>query len=173
MLRNRVRGIAFCLLFCLLIPRVNGLAQSTNELMPQDLTHTSLFVSLGSFCGAARLIQRCEMRTASFPFDWITSLDGEKFIELVEDDFLYFLHPDFLVRDDRFTQNTYQAPVNGNVLLNTYYHLEFLHEGKWKDDYCSTMEAFRFKYERRIARFMNLKTFPGKVFLSDLPITPL
>ena len=113
---------------------------------------TVLFVSLGSTCVPANFTRFCEIRTASFPFDWILSLDEEKFVEVLEDDFAHFFDSGDL------------AVTSGNVLLNTHYRLEFLHEeGHWNTQFSSTMETFINRYERRIARFRNLRTFPGKV----------
>ncbi len=122
-------------------------------IMPiQAADQTALFVSLGSTCVPANFTRFCEVRTASFPFDWILSLDEEKFIEILEDDFSHFFNSEDL------------TATAGNVLLNTYYHLEFLHEeGHWNSQFLSTMETFKNRYERRITRFKNLKDFPGKV----------
>jgi len=50
-----------------------------------------IFVSLGSYCAPASLIRSSGFRKAAFPFDWNISLDGEKLIELLEDDFEHFL----------------------------------------------------------------------------------
>ncbi len=123
-------------------------------IMPiQAAGQEALFVSLGSTCVPANFTRFCEIRTASFPFDWILSLDEEKFVQILEDDFSHFYESgDFAVTRE-------------NVLLNTHYHLEFLHEeGSWNTQFSSTMEAFINRYKRRITRFRNLKTFPGKVF---------
>jgi hypothetical protein len=153
------------LLSSLLINISNEAAENVEGLAAKDLTQTSLFVSLGSVCTPANFTRLCGIRTASFPFDWIVSMDGEKFIEILEDDFLHFFNMEYLIRDNDFLQNVYNAPVNGNVLLNTYYHLEFLHEeGNWRTQFFSTMQTFGTRYKRRIARFRNLRTFPGKVF---------
>lgn len=140
-------------------------AEDPVDPLRMDLTKTGLFVSLGSTCVPANFTRVCNVRTASFPFDWILSPDEEKVIEILEDDFSHFFNREYLVRDDHFLQNVFNVPTNGNVLLNTYYHLEFLHEeGNWSAHYLSTMENFKKRYERRIARFRNLKNFPGKVF---------
>ncbi len=153
------------LLSVLLINPCRVTAENSENLTTRDLTQTALFASLGSACTPATLTKLCGIRTASFPFDWIVSMDGEKFIEMLEDDFLHFFNMEHLVRDDNFRQNIYNTPAHGNVLLNTYYHLEFLHEvGSWKTQFFSTFQTFRNRYERRIARFRNLKNFPGKVF---------
>ncbi len=109
-----------------------------------------LFVSLGSYCETAHVHRECGIRKAAFPFDWIISFDGEKLLEILEDDFLHFLNPHFL-------------RVYGASLLNDYYHLEFLNEGDWEDaDY--KIEEFSRKCQRRIDRFRNLGNYPGKVF---------
>lgn len=158
-------NVSFTIALLLLTNILAFVGLKQEGLAATNLSQTSLFVSLGSTCTAASSLKNCKVRTASFPFDWIVSMDGEMFIKILDDDFSLFFDPDHLVTDDNFQDNVYNAPVNGNVLLNTCYHLEFLHEGgNWRTSYHSTMAAFKERYERRIARFRSLKEFPGKVF---------
>lgn len=116
----------------------------------QEITQEPLFVSLGSFCTTAHMHKECGIRKAAFPFDWIISFDGEKLIDLLEEDFLHFLNPDFL-------------RVAGQALLNDYYHLEFLNEGDWEDT-AYNIKEFSLKCQRRINRFRQLGNYQGKVF---------
>lgn len=109
-----------------------------------------LFVSLGSCCTTAHMHRECGIRKAAFPFDWIISFDGERLVEILEDDFLHFLNPRFL-------------RVEGTALLNEYYHLEFLNEGDWEDAGYK-IEEFSRKCQRRIDRFRELGNYRGKVF---------
>jgi len=116
----------------------------------QTISHDPLFVSLGSTCTTAHIHRECGIRKAAFPFDWIISFDGEKLIDILEEDFLYFLNPDVL-------------KVSGQALLNHYYHLEFLNEGDWEDANYD-IRAFSEKCQRRINRFKQLANYQGKVF---------
>jgi hypothetical protein len=120
-----------------------------------ELIEEPLFVSLGSICEAAHILRGCELRKAAFPFDWITTIDSEKFLNILEEDFEHFLDEQYMVVADR----------GPGPLLHTYYHAEFLHDGDFRGDlYDPTMRRLKIKYQRRIDRFRNLATYSGKVF---------
>jgi len=124
-----------------------------------ELSQETLFVSLGSYCGPAGLSLSSGLRKAAFPFDWNVSFDGEKLIELLEDDFLHFLDDDYLLTDD------FLIPFASGILLNIYYHIEFVHEGVFKGpDSLQKLELMKEKYRRRIDRFRNLREYSGKVY---------
>jgi hypothetical protein len=140
--------------------------ECTENTIDLETSTEPLFVSLGSFCGPASTIQTCGLRKAAFPFDWMLSVDGEKIIELLENGFLHFLDEEYLVPSN----------ING-ILLHTYYHMEFSHEGDWREmPYSQNFEKFKTKYERRVMRFKQLNNYHGKVIfvraawpLSDHP----
>lgn len=112
-----------------------------------------LFIPLGSFCGTASSLQAQGLRKASFPFDWYLSVDGEKMIEIIDDDFQYFF------------KTKYLTPFVTGVLLNTYYHFEFSHEGIWTTGLVNDkFIKFYEKYARRIERFRKLGQYKGKLF---------
>ena len=91
---------------------------------------------------------------AAFPFDWITTLDSERFLQILEDDFAFFL-------DDQYLS---VASEPAGSLLNTRYHVEFLHEGNFNGDgYAPNIQKLKSKYEKRIERFRSLAEYPGKV----------
>lgn len=118
-----------------------------------EFNRETLFVSLGSYCAPASLARSCGHRKAAFPFDWNICLDGEKLIEIFDDDFAHFLNEDYLV------------PFGWATLLNTRYHLEFVHDGSWDGENGSIyMPILQSKYRRRIERFQNLRNHRGKVF---------
>lgn len=120
----------------------------------RDLFLEPLFVSLGSSCEPAHLLRECGIRKAAFPFDWIISFDGEKIIELLEDDFLHFFNSSDLIPYDY-----------SKALLHMQYHLEFLHDGLWEQNqYMPLFEKLRLKYQRRIDRFRQLDHFSGEIF---------
>ncbi len=113
-----------------------------------------LVVSLGCNCGLTGYLRESGIRKAAYPFDWILSIDFPKLVELFEDDFLYFLDDRFLVAD------------RGGLLFQTYYHLEFSHEGDWKGANYNVERLYEFKtkYLRRIDRFRQIKDYEGDVF---------
>lgn len=119
-----------------------------------------LFISLGSNCTPAYVLREIGLRKASYPFDWILSIDGKKLIEILEDNFLHFLDLEYLI----------PHPVS-EILIHKYYHLEFTHEKKagglpYFDD---NLEQFLGVYQRRIERFRSLNTYPGKVYFVRVP----
>ncbi|WP_158227807.1 DUF1796 family putative cysteine peptidase [Estrella lausannensis] len=112
-----------------------------------------LFISLGSICRTASSLKEQGLRKASFPFDWYLSVDGEKMIEIIKDDFRYFFNRKYL------------TPFVTGVLLNTYYHFEFSHEGIWANGLVNDQFIkFYEKYYRRIERFRKLGQYQGKLF---------
>lgn len=124
-----------------------------DEITLQDLEGETLFISLGSYCAPAALTRSCGLRKAAFPFDWNMSFDGEYLIKALEEDFENFLKEEYLV------------PDGPDTLLNTYYHMEFIHDGRfWDELYSYYLPLLQAKYKRRIARFKSLKDFRGKVW---------
>lgn len=135
-------SIFFVCVFC------SVFAQETS-----DNKKKCLFVSLGSVCEPAHMLRFCELREKTFPFDWIVSMDGEALIEMLENDFKD------LFRDEYF------VPFGpAGHLLQTYYHLEFLHDGDFNHQFEANLEKLKQKYQRRIARFKQLDNYEGKVF---------
>jgi hypothetical protein len=102
-----------------------------------------LFISLGADCYVAGNLVHIGYRRASFPFDWLLSLDHNGIIKILDDDFKYFLDP-----------SCYSLHTN-KYLIHTYYHFEFRHEHD--DDLIG-------KYGRRVDRFRRLNNYAGKVF---------
>jgi hypothetical protein len=124
-----------------------------NEIpLPTEYTREPLFVSLGSTCEVTHQLRFLGLRTAAFPLDWALSLNNSQIIRLLEEDFLHFNDEEYL--------SSYTT-----VLLNTCYCLLFPHEGNWEAPfYSETLETFKDKSQRRIDRFKNLRSYPGKVF---------
>ena len=120
----------------------------------QGFCEKPIFVSLGSTCDVAHALRACDLRDEAYPFDWICSFLGHKLIQILEDDFLYFLDKRFLILGAK----------GPGFLLNDIYHLEFLHEGDFRGEgYGPNMEKLQEKYQRRIERFRALKDYPGTV----------
>jgi len=122
-----------------------------------ELTENVLFVGLGSYCEAADVLRSCGVRKAAFPFDWILTGNGRKLVELLENDFSGFMDEPHLT----------PALRSKTVLLQTYYEMEFHHEGEWRGDrdYLSqNMRKLIDKYQNRVKRFRQLNDYAGKVF---------
>lgn len=119
-----------------------------------------LFVSLGSHCEGAVQLREHQFRSAAYPFDWLITLNHEKFIKLLDDDFQFFLD------DSCFFQN----PVAPQTVENGCYEIEFRHDWPFSDlriepeRYAKQLQMLREKYERRIARFRAIRQYPGPVF---------
>lgn len=128
----------------------------TEQAVDVKPTADPMYVSLGSFCAPALMLRGAEVRKAAFPFDWMVSVDGEKLIELLENNFHDFLNPKYL-----------KPFMNNGLLLQNYYHMEFSHEGDWLAlRHAEKIERFKQlnnKFERRIERFRNLNNYTGKV----------
>lgn len=112
------------------------------------------FISLGSHCGPTLLFKQYGVREAAYPFDWMLSIDGEKIIEILNDDFAYFLDEKYLL----------PHPTSG-ILLHHVYHLEFSHEeNSFGASLYNFFDTLIPKFQRRIERFRQLNNFKGKVF---------
>lgn len=134
-------------LFLLISPFVH--AEVEDEF---PLNDELLFVSLGSTCEPAHQLRFCDLRKAAFPFDWIVSFDGEAVISLLENDFRGLLNDEYFV-----------PYGTAGHLLQTLYHLEFLHEGNFNSAYEYQLEVLKEKYQRRVERFRSLGDYSGKV----------
>lgn len=148
-------AITIFIIFSAFIGTVNADLETIggDDVDSSQYKYETIFVSLGSYCAPASLARSCGHRKAAYPFDWNICMDGEKLIEMLKDGFLNFLNEEYLV------------PFGWATLLNTYYHLEFVHDGSWEGRDISTyMPILQYKYARRIDRFKNLNEHQGKVF---------
>lgn len=125
-----------------------------------EFPENTLFVSLGSTCTPAEALRSFGLRKSAFPFDWILSVDGMKVIELLDDNFAFFIDAKYL-----------QPNTRNGILVHLRYHLEFVHEEKFIHDedslgapYFKNLEEMQAKYARRVERFKQLRNFPGKVY---------
>jgi hypothetical protein len=146
-----------CFLFTFLVAVLHGDDAAAEKLNINELSEKLLFVGLGSSCEAADVLRLCEFRKVAFPFDWMLTSDGKKLIEILENDFSHFTDQKYLAA----------AKYSTMVLLQTYYHMEFHHEGQWRgdNDYLAQNTAKLVdKYQNRIKRFRQLKDYKGKVF---------
>lgn len=116
-------------------------------------------ISIGSNCISAGIVRSCGFRKAAYPFDWILSLDNEGFIQILEDDFAYFLDEEFLVPDSLLLPK-----AHAESLFHLKYHVEFVHEGDFRSDYFQKIQKLKEKYARRIQRFKDLADYLGEVY---------
>lgn len=115
---------------------------------------TPIFISLGSHCNTAHVLRACNLRDASYPFDWITSFDGESFLASLKDDFYGFYD------DESFSVFNDKA-----YLINTQYNFQIPHEGVFfKESYKNNLIQLKEKYRRRYDRFIQLNNCGKKVF---------
>lgn len=114
-----------------------------------------LFVSLGGYCEPAMQLRNHNLRTEAFPFDWMLTLNHEKFLLLLDNNFQFFLDENHLFQD----------PNNPSLLVNKYYRCEFLHDNSPNPEkgVAYHLQEMTPKYERRIDRFRKLREHKGKV----------
>lgn len=119
-----------------------------------------LFVSLGAHCEAAIQLRDHKFRSGAYPFDWLITLNHEKLIALLNEDFQFFL-------DERCF---FQDPDHPTVVENSHYQIEFRHEWPFSDlrvdsfRYEKQLQTIREKYSRRLARFRAIRDYRGPVF---------
>lgn len=160
-IQNSQKKIFFLLLLLWLplssIIQAQGEEDTYSQDLPLILTTKPLFVSLGGTCHTALALRGTGLRKASFPFDWFISTDHSVFLKIFEDDFRHFTDPNCF---------TLHEGVPSSV--NTYYHIRLPHDFTHKDFSVEKGQAqwkeFQTKYDRRIERFRQLRTYRGKVF---------
>lgn len=133
----------------------SSLWTNPEETLLSSLKEDTIFVGLGSYCETADILRACKVRKAAFPFDWMLSSDNKTLIKALDEDFSHFLDESFLL----------PAKSSDQVLLHTYYYMEFHHEGIWRgtlEEIQNTKEQLFVKYQKRIARFRELKEFEGR-----------
>ena len=120
-----------------------------------EITHRPLFVSLGSHCHVTTTLRACKLRNEAFPFDWITSFDGEHLIQSLRDDCSGF-----------FENEHFSTLVVNRRLRNIRYNFEFPHEeGSFSSEsYDQDLERFKSKYKRRVNIFNQLNQCHKKVY---------
>ena len=96
------------------------------------------FISLGSLCLPASLLQLLGLRNHSYPFDWVFS-GGECVAKSLISSFNDWLTPEFLL-----SHSPYKRCGHMKYNENFYNHHD------------PTLEVDRLAYERRISRFLNL-----------------
>jgi len=135
--------LIICSHFCQLL-------KASDQLDPINIDKP-IFVSLGSWCDIAINLRKNGMRHAAFPFDWIASVDCERFLEIFQTDFKYFLDDEYLF-------------IKDSHIFNNYYNLEFPHDIFFHPEEPEEYISFKKKYTKRINRFRELENYKGKVY---------
>lgn len=142
--------------------------QQVDQLNIHAYIDEPLFISLGSWCDVAINLRDTGMRKAAFPFDWVASVDCEKFLEILSTDFQYFLDDEYLfVRDFHVFNNYYNLEFPHDFIFSLEELSEVLKEPKDKLKASKnehTWETFKDKYMRRINRFRDLANYRGRVY---------
>jgi hypothetical protein len=124
------------------------------------LAYEPLFVSLGSHCEVAVQLREQNLRSGAYPFDWLITLNHEKLVALLDEDFRFFLDESCFFQD----------PIDPYKVENGCYEIEFRHDWPFSDfrvdpeRYAKQLQMVREKYERRIARFRAIRHHFGPVF---------
>jgi hypothetical protein len=97
----------------------------------------------------AHVLKSMGARTIAYPFDWLLTNDGDRFIELLERNFENYLEKD-------------SFKLANNILVHSYYHIEYRHEHEGLDQLIA-------KQARRVERFKELDSYSGKVVFVRIP----
>jgi len=120
-------------------------------ILKAEESQQSLFFSLGSNCEIATVLGHYHLRHASGPLDWVLTLDYDRFLLLLENDFEGFL-------DERYLM---QYP--DNHVINSLYNIDFRHD--WPDlDFEKHLPEVQSRLGRRVNRLLDLKQYEGKVY---------
>lgn len=149
-----------CVTFCVF---AGGGIQDYEWISQYFLTDSAEFVPLGSACGPAHILKDCGLRKSAYPLDWVVSGNPDALIEMISNNFRFFLDEDYLL------------PIGSPaILLNTHYQLEFFHDGEFSPDlYKISLANFKKKYARRIDRFNRLGNLDKKVFFIRESLPPI
>lgn len=115
--------------------------------------YTSIY-SLGSQCACAMYLNECGLRKMAGPFDWIMGVNFDKRVDIIIDNFNSFLHKSKLRKLPDFKQKMHDNYIDeGTGFI-------FMHDFNSSNDFDTEFEEVKAKYDRRIARFMQVLRFP-------------
>ena len=106
-------------------------------------------ISLGLDCAMAGMLDECEVRTVSLPFDWLDGADVETRLKLIQNDFADFFNKEDLEQivfqdDPQRDKDRYKNKRTG---LN--FHHDFVKGKNFDEDFIEIDK----KYKRRIKNF--------------------
>ncbi len=135
------------------------------------------YISIGLDCSVAWQLQKHNIRTVAFPFDWMKISSIDTICRVIESDFRCFFDREhirpveittsFPVFEDDFP-DVFETET-GLKVQNTYYNITFPHEFHDVADFETNFDKIKDKYERRIQRFNEYITKPDTklVFVSN------
>lgn len=121
-----------------------------------------LIISLGYNCQTATNMQKNNLRTFAFPFDWM-GCSFEGLCSLLENDFQDFLNPAYLYKKD-----------GSNIVINRKYNLGFWHDfptyqSNGRDwvvpNWVDSIPDVTLKYQRRIKRLYKALNSDRTIYL--------
>lgn len=120
-----------------------------------SLNGATYFVSLGIDCQVAYTLEELKLRPTSFPLDWVASDNFEGVIRAFEDDFKYFLNPNYL------SYQIHPSPYIGSYIWNSYYEFRYSHFFPTINDsivynYLDFLPDIRNTQNRRVQRLISL-----------------
>ncbi len=131
------------LIFCLFIFSFSELKAEAKQ--------NPLFFSLGSHCEIADMFGHYGLRHIAGPLDWVLTLDYERFLLLLENDF------------EGFVDERYLSQYPDTHVINSLYNIDFRHD--WPDlDFEKHLPEVQARLKRRVDRILDLKRHEGKVY---------
>lgn len=111
---------------------------------------TMYHISLGPDCSIAYHMQQNKIKKETLPFDWTSTPNLNKLLELIKNKFNLFFDyqvgtaSKFITLDDDWDD---QCQINKIYIKNYRYNISFPHDN---------LDNFNFIYTKRIERFMNI-----------------
>ncbi len=135
---KNIASILFLLIFCF-------------EKLSAKEDARPLFFSLGSNCEIAGVLGHYNLRHTAGPLDWVLTLDYERFLLLLENDF------------EGFVDERYLSQYPDTHVINSLYNIDFRHD--WPDlDFEKHLPEVQARLKRRVDRILDLKRHEGKVY---------
>ena len=118
-----------------------------------------LYISLGNNCTSATTLKRLNLRTFSFPFDWLWGVPLTRNLEWILADFKGFLE-----YDDLFFPNKIEKPnIHHQNVKNTKTGTYFIHD--FLTDSRDEFQLIKNKYDRRCSRLLQMCKDKNILFL--------
>jgi hypothetical protein len=120
------------------------------------------YIPLGSDCSIAYNLQKLNFRKNAYPFDWIKFNNINDLIDILSNNFKYFLDKQFFEikeESDKFPyidENWSDISSKNIIIKHTKYLITFPHEVKSDNNISEQINNFIEKYNRRIIRLINI-----------------
>lgn len=123
-----------------------------------------IIYSIGADCNCASCLREAQLRICSGPFDWLLNVPFENRVQLLIDGCKNFLNKEDLIALPK-NPNAPRHDTNCNHYHNTRTGFYFLHDFKIEEEFQTSFDAVKRKYERRIRRFYSNLTKRNKILL--------